>query len=206
MGGAHRDVADPRPVEAEHDAPLQARGRVVEVDHGPPRAAKRRHGALDLIIAGLGDHLDGDVFGDEILFDQRAHEVEVRPRSRWKADLDLFEADAQQLVEHAPLALDVHRFDEGLIAIAQIDTAPARRAIDRAIRPTSIGQLDRRKGSIFGFALGRHIRLLHAEPGAGVGDDESGVNGRCSVAQKRQTLSGRCGERGFGVRRWRCRR
>ena len=60
--------------------------------------------------------------------DEGAHEVEIGLRGGGKGDLDLLEADADQQVEHAVLALDAHRLDQRLIAVAQIDGAPDRRA------------------------------------------------------------------------------
>ena len=52
--------------------------------------------------------------------------------------------------EHAVLALDAHRLDQRLIAVAQIDGAPDRRLVDDARGPLAIGQDDRLEGAIFG--------------------------------------------------------
>jgi hypothetical protein len=40
-------------------------------------AAQRLEGALDQVLAALGQHLDGDVVGDVVLLDELAAEVEV---------------------------------------------------------------------------------------------------------------------------------
>jgi hypothetical protein len=40
-------------------------------------ARDRLVGALDQLGSALGEHLDGDVVGDQVLLDELAHEVEV---------------------------------------------------------------------------------------------------------------------------------
>ena len=66
-----------RPVEPEHDAALNGRGRVVEVDDGARRPTDRFESPLDQFVPGLRQDADCDVFGDALLLDQLAHEVEV---------------------------------------------------------------------------------------------------------------------------------
>ena len=65
--------------------------------------------------------------GISVLFDEAAHEVEVGLAGRREADLDLLVAHAHEQVEHDALALGAHRVDERLVAVAQVDGAPARR-------------------------------------------------------------------------------
>ena len=48
-------------------------------------------------------------------------------REAGKRDFDLFETHADQQLEEAELAFAVHRFDQRLVAVAQIRTAPDRR-------------------------------------------------------------------------------
>ena len=71
--------------------------------------------------------------------DQQPHEVEVGLRSRRETDLDLLEADPHQHLEHAQLALGVHRLDQRLVAVAQVDAAPDRRRV-RAPRRARCGR------------------------------------------------------------------
>ena len=74
--------------------------------------------------------------------DEAAHEVEVGLARRREPDLDLLVAHAHEQVEHDALALGAHRVDEGLVAVAQVDGAPARclrrcawtATCDRAVR------------------------------------------------------------------------
>jgi hypothetical protein len=53
---------------------------------------QRLIGASNEILATLREHLNGDVLGDEIAFDDLSHEVEVGLGRRGKADLDLLES------------------------------------------------------------------------------------------------------------------
>ena len=118
----------PVAVEAEDDPPLRHRGRVVEVDDRAPRTVDRLVGALDQLGPGLRQHRDRDVVRDQVLVDERAHEVEVRLRGGREADLDLLDPERDQEVEEPPLATGVHRVDERLVPVAEVGRAPDRRA------------------------------------------------------------------------------
>ena len=105
--------------------------------------AMRLVGALDQLVAALGQHLDGDVVGDQVFLDQLAHEVEVGLARRREPDLDLLEAHRHEGLEHAPLALRVHRVDERLVAVAEVDRAPPGRLGELLVGPGAVGQLER---------------------------------------------------------------
>ena len=100
-------------------------------------------GAPDQELAGLGEDLDGHVLGNSVFFDQLAREVEVGLRRGREADLDFLEAHVDEGLEHVQLAPAVHRVDERLVAVAQVDAAPHRSARDGAARPLPIRQVDR---------------------------------------------------------------
>ena len=146
---AHRNLGDALALEAEHDPPLQRGSRVVKMKDGPVRAPDALEGALDQGLAGLAQYLDGDVRGNAVFLDDLAHEVEVGLRGRRKTNLDLLETHAHQRLEHAQLALRVHRIDQGLVTVAQIHAAPHGRLGDGAGRPLAIGEIDRLEGLIF---------------------------------------------------------
>ena len=114
-----------------------------------PRAAQRLERALDQFFAGLGQHRDRDVGGNEPVLDQFAREIEVGLRRGREADLYFLDAHAHEQIEHAALPGRTHRFDQRLIAIAQVDGRPHRRALDAARRPGSL--LERRafEGAVF---------------------------------------------------------
>ncbi len=115
----------PGAIEAEDHPALELGGRVVEVDDCPRGILQRLEGPLDQLFAALDQHLDGHVVGDDPLVDDLALEVVVGLRGGGEADLDLFEPDLGEGPEQAELALGVHRVDQGLIAVTQVDAGPA---------------------------------------------------------------------------------
>ena len=78
-------------------------------------------------------------------FDDVANEVEVGLGGRREADLDLLEAHLDELDEHRVLAVEVHRVDEGLVAVAQVDAAPARRLGQSVVGPGAVRQVNRHR-------------------------------------------------------------
>ena len=149
-----RDLGDPGLVEPEHHPALEHRGGVVEVHDGPRCPGQALVGALDQVLAALGQHLDHHVVGDQVLFDELAHEVEVGLAGRREADLDLLEAHLDQHVEHAALAVRVHGIDEGLVAVAQVHRAPPGRHRGALIGPGPVGQRERQERLVL---LERHL-------------------------------------------------
>ena len=109
------------------------------------RAVQRFDGAMNQLRARLAQHLNRHVRRNAIFFDDAPNEIEVGLRRRRKAHFDFGEADFEQQIPHLQLFVDVHRIDERLIAVAQIDAAPARRLRDDAVRPLPILQIDRRE-------------------------------------------------------------
>ena len=99
--------------------------------------------ALDQLLAALRQHLDRHVVGDQVVLDELADEVEVGLARRREADLDLLEAHLHQGVEHAPLARRVHRVDQRLVAVAEVDRAPQRGGVDDAVGPRAVAEQDR---------------------------------------------------------------
>ncbi len=145
VGAAHRDVEDAVLVHAEDDAPLERGGRVVEVHDRLLGALERLVGPLDQLLAGLGEHLDHDVVGDQVLGDEHPDEVEVGLAGRREPDLDLLVAHLHQELEHLLLARGTHRVDQCLVAVAQVDRTPARRLLHALGRPGAVGQVERQE-------------------------------------------------------------
>ena len=141
-GALEGDVDDALLAHPEHDAALQHRGRVVEVHDRLLRAADGVEGALDEVVAALGEHLDRHVVGDVAAVDELAAEVEVGLAGAREADLDLLVAHPHEELEHAHLALGVHRVDEGLVAVTQVDGAPARGLGHHLVGPGAVGHVD----------------------------------------------------------------
>src|SRR6266446_1012798 len=142
-GGTGGYVNDPGLVKTEDHATLQGIRRVVEVHDGPGGPLDSLVRALDQLLTALCEHLDGHILGDEILADQQAHEVIVGLTGRGKTNFDLLESYLHEDFKHAPLALDVHRVDERLVAITQVHRAPQRGLLNAAIGPGAVVQHDR---------------------------------------------------------------
>ena len=175
-----RDVDDAVLAQAEDDLALQDRRRVVEVHDGLLGAAQRLVGPLDQVVAGLGQHLDGDVIGDQVVPDELADEVEVGLAGRGEPDLDLLVAHGHEQVEHPALALRAHRVDQRLVAVAQVDGAPARGLRHRLVRPGAVGQVDddllvegdvladRHPGRLLGVVHGRDLSRVGGRPAGSI--------------------------------------
>ena len=176
------DVDDAVLVEAEDDLALQRRRRVVEVDDGLLAAADRVVGALDEVVAALCQHLDRHVVGDVAALDELAAEVEVGLARRREADLDLLVAHLHEQLEHPQLALGVHRVDEGLVAVAQVDGAPAWCLLDALRRPRAVRELERDLLVERDVLLERHSRRL------------LGVDHRVTLSSAFRSVSGRTRE------------
>jgi hypothetical protein len=127
----------------EHLLALHRRRRVVDVHDGALDAAQRLESSLDELATGLRQDLHGHVVGNQLLVDEPAREVVLGLRGGRKADLDLLESEVDEQREHLELLRDRHRLDERLVAVAKIDGAPVRRALDRAVGPLAIGERDR---------------------------------------------------------------
>src|SRR5262249_15637205 len=139
-GGTGGDVNDAGLVKTEDDTTLQGIRRVVEVHDGPGGALDRLVRALDQLLTALREHLDGHILGDEIFIDQQAYEVIVGLTGGWKTDFNFLEPHLYEDVKHAPLALDIHRIDECLVAIPQVHRAPQWRLLKAAIGPGAVMQ------------------------------------------------------------------
>ena len=59
------------------------------------------------------------------------------------------------------LALEVHRVDEGLVAVAQVHAAPARRLGQSAIGPRAVGQVDGHRRAVLGKGHGTGLLGSH---------------------------------------------
>src|SRR5437588_105392 len=119
------------------------------MDDRRARARDRLERPLDQLWARLREHRDRDAVGDELLIEERAHEVEVGLRRGGEADLDLRKAELEQQREEPALAVRVHGIDERLVAVAQVGRAPDRRGCEDDVRPRSIGKIDGRVRRVF---------------------------------------------------------
>ena len=142
-GGVRGELLDAFLVFAEDDLALQHGDGIVEVHDRALGAAQAFVRLADQVLARLGEHDDGHVVGDELAFNQHADEIVVGFRSAREADLNLLEAHGHQQVPEAQLTLGIHRVDQRLVAVAQIDGAPARGAAQLLVRPRAFRELER---------------------------------------------------------------
>ena len=144
-----RHLEDLRLREAEDDFALGRIGGRVEVDDRAVGTFQGVNRATNQVFAGLDEYLHRDVLGDQIPFNQFAGEGELCVGSGREADLDFFEANAAEHLEHLVLFVHVHRDGQGLIAIAEVDRAPAGGLLDAGVRPATIRQADGLERAIF---------------------------------------------------------
>lgn len=110
----------------------------------------------DELLAALAENLDGDIIGDAVFIDQAADEIEFDLRGGRESHFDFLEPDVHEHFEVFEFLLDAHGLGEGLVTVAEIDTAPDRGLGQRATGPLAIGQVNRGKRSIFGDRRGLH--------------------------------------------------
>ncbi len=149
-GGAsgHGDGFDAGLVLIEDDLAEARRAGVVVVDDGLLGALERLEGALDEVVTGLGQHLDGDVVRNVAAFDQLADEVEVGLRGGREAHFDFLQTHGHQALEEAHLLLGIHRLDQRLVTVAQVGGQPDRRLVDDLVRPGAVRNLDLSKRAV----------------------------------------------------------
>ena len=143
-------------VHPQRDPAHHRRRRVVQVHDGPPGTNQRLKGAGDQVVTRLRQHLNAYMVGNEITLNQRADKVELGLRCGWKTHFDIAKADLHQHVEEAQFALYVHRFDQRLVAVAQVHTAPHGRARQLDVGPAAIGNSDRGESPVLGVWLLQH--------------------------------------------------
>ena len=148
------------------------------------RADQRLDGALDELLARLGQHRDAHVVGNPVALDELADEVEVGLARGREADLDLLVAHPDEQVEHRVLAGDVHRVDQGLVAVAQVGRQPARRGGDRSASASAVGQVDggERAVTVAGHAGGL-LRVWGAGHDVAAPEDRVRIRGAVGAAE-----------------------
>ncbi|MCY1433865.1 hypothetical protein D9M71_499050 [compost metagenome] len=156
LGGVHGDIDHALLVLVEDDAAERRCSGVVDVDDGLLRPAQGLEGTGDQVFTGLGQHLDGHVVRNAVVFDQVADEVEVGFGSGGEGHLDLLQAHFDQGFEETQLLRRVHRLDQRLVAVAQVGAAPDRHFGDGLGRPGTVRQVDGREGAVLGGRVFQH--------------------------------------------------
>ena len=108
----------------------EARGVVYVNDDGGLAALESVERLLDNVLARLGEHLNGDVFGNHVVLDERTGQLKFGLAGSGEADLDFLESDLDELLEVFQLLLEAHRNDECLVAVAKVNAHPLRGFLD----------------------------------------------------------------------------
>ncbi|MDF2918853.1 MAG: hypothetical protein K0S70_3070 [Microbacterium sp.] len=168
-------------VAPQHDIPPHRRGRGVHVDDDlVADAADRRDRPLDQVASCGREHDDRDVVGREIGLGDQPHEVVVGLGGGGIADLDLLVAHRHEQLEEATLALGIHGFGEGLVAVTEVDGRPQRCGREAVGGPAALGCLICRRDvdarERVTVPVRRHLRLALPVPEGRIGGD--GARGR----------------------------
>ena len=103
----------------------------------------------------MNENLNSDIVGNQIFFDELTNKIKVGLTGRRETHFDFGEANLAEFFEHAALALGVHRVNQRLVAIAQVDRTPQRSFVDHFVRPRAISkhQRDERLVLVEGHAV-----------------------------------------------------
>ena len=130
-----RNIRNALLVRVEHDFSLQSGGGVVEMEDDILRALYSVKGLSYQVFARLHQHLYLHVVRYVPAVYKRAEYLIFRLARRRKADFDFLYAYGAERFEHLKFLRQVHRVDERLISVAQVDAAPYRRVLDFIARP-----------------------------------------------------------------------
>ena len=106
--------------------------------------------ALNQFCTALNQHLNNDIIRNQVFLNDLTNEIKVRLARCGKPDFNLFEAHVDKSLEHAHFALRVHWVDQGLVAVAQVNTAPQRCLGDGGVWPSAISEDNRNEGRVLG--------------------------------------------------------
>ena len=108
------------------------------------------------MLTRLHQHLYGDIVGYVPAVNEFAEDFIFRFGSRRKTDFNFFNPNLAEGFEHLQLFIKVHRVDERLIAVPQVDTAPDGMLFDFFRRPLPAAELDCLKRDILFAAWFHH--------------------------------------------------
>ena len=94
------------------------------MDDGAGGALAGVEGFADDVLPALGQHLNGDVPGDHVVFNQGAQELVFRFGGGGEAHFNFLEANPQQHMVELQLFFQAHGDHKTLVAVPQVHTAP----------------------------------------------------------------------------------
>ena len=118
------------------------------MNDGLVRADQGLDCSLDQVLARLHQYLEPHIVGRAFFLDKPAIEGELCIGRGGKADFNLLEPAFYQRLKKFEFLAHVHGHRERLVAVAQVHTAPDRRAGEHPVRPLPVRQSDRRERTI----------------------------------------------------------
>ena len=155
-----RELHDLVFIHAENNAAHDRRSSVVEMNDGPFRTFERFEGAANQGLPGLRENLNRHIVWHQSVINEAAHKIKLYLRRRRKTDFNFLETNLYQRLEHFDLARNVHRLNQGLIAIAQVNAAPHWRLRQHRVRPGTVTEMQGGKGPVFPRRGFQHDHLV----------------------------------------------
>ena len=123
--------------------------------------------AFNQLGSALNQYLNSDIIRNQVFLNNLTNEIKVRLARCRESNFNFFEAHVDKSFEHAHFAFWVHGVDQGLVAVAQVNTAPQRCLCDGCIRPGAISKNNRNVRRVLGeghlfwcHILWRHCGVL----------------------------------------------
>ena len=116
---------------------------------GPLQAFNR---TINQMLSCLRQHLDCYIVRNMAPINKFAKEIKISVRGRGKPHLNFFEAHFNKHFEHTHFTHGIHRLNQRLIAITQINRTPGWCFIDGLRWPGAVFKLNSRKWLVFFMA------------------------------------------------------
>ena len=123
-GAFHGNLLDFLLALAEDLLPLGNGSGIIEVNDGVGGTLAGLEGPADDVLPALGQHLDGHITGNHVIFNQGAQELVLGFRGGGEAYLDFLEADAKEHMVEFQLLFQTHGNHQALVAVPQVYAAP----------------------------------------------------------------------------------
>ena len=147
-------------VHAEDNAAHDRSGSVVEMNDDLFRTFERFEGASNQGLPGLREDLNRHIVWHQSVINEAAQKIKLYLRRRRKTDFNLLETNLYQRLKHFDLARNVHGLNQGLVSVAQVNTAPYRRAGQNSIGPGAVCKPYGGKGAVFVRRCFQHGHLI----------------------------------------------
>jgi len=127
------------------------------VHHSTRRTDQRLECPLNQVLTTLDQHLNFNIVGDHALFNDESLKIEVGLGRGRESDFNLFETNIDQGPEQRELAFGIHRVDQGLVAVPQVDTGPSGGTGLLAVGPGAVFQYEGDVRPVLAKGHGRRV-------------------------------------------------